>query len=76
MINNILKLDNKLKLTLNKGYSFCFFLSLVGAFMLALYQTQSHDLILFFIGYNILKYSIIFFVEFIVCGAIVDYIFK
>lgn len=76
MLNKYFKLDNKLTSTLHKGYIFCLLLSLLATFMLSLYQTETHYISLFYLGYHLLRLSIIFVVEFVVCGIIVDYISK
>lgn len=71
-----LKLDKKLNVILQKGYIFCLFLSLFATLMLSIYHSQYPSTTLFYIGFNLFRLSIVFLVEFIVCGIIVDHIFK
>ena len=76
MINKILKMINNLdKLTykiMKTGLKFCVFLCTISIFVLLFYDFQLQSPLIFNIGLIIFKLSIIFGVEFIICGIVAD----
>lgn len=76
MINKILKIFKNLdKLTykiMKNGLKFCMFLCSISVFLLLFYDIRFQSPIVFNIGLIIFKLSIIFGVEFIICGIIAD----
>ena len=64
---------NKLDLKIMKnGLLFSLVVSVFGAFLLLINMIFVHTIILFEIGLAIIKLSLYFSLEFIVCGVIVD----
>lgn len=76
MINNILNafknLDKLAKVILNNGLKFCFVLGIISLIILVTYNLSFTIPILFNIGFILFKLSLIFGVEFIICGFAVD----
>lgn len=76
MINNIFKIINNLdKLTykiMKNGLKFCVFLCTISISILLFYNIEFQSFLIFNIGLIIFKSSIIFGVEFIICGIIAN----
>ena len=80
MIRKILNIFKNLETITNKiikiGFKFCFLLASISCIILIFYILQSLSPLVFYIGISIFKLSTYFFVEFIVCGLVVDSIKK
>ena len=80
MIKNILTgfkdLDNITYKIMKKGIHYCFIITLISCIILFTYDILSLSPIVFHIGFALLKLSIYFIIEFIVCGFAVDSIKK
>ncbi len=80
MINKIItyykKLDKTTYKILYKGLEFCFLLASFSAFILLSYILFLQAPLVYYIGINLFKLSLVFGVEFIICGFIVDSIKK
>ena len=80
MIKEILKYYNNFdKLTskiLKYGLQFCLALCLFSTFILLFYNTYFTYPIFYYIGITLFKLSIIFAIEFIICGFVADGIKK
>lgn len=76
MINKIFKMIRNLdKITyriMKNGLRFCIFLCTISIFVLLFYDLQLQSPLVFNIGLIIFKLSIIFGVEFIICGIVAD----
>ncbi len=72
LINNLDKLDLKI---MKKGLLFCFAITCISIAILTSYLFV-HNLFLFELGFTILKLSLYFSVDFVVCGVVVDSIKK
>lgn len=76
MINKIFKMISNLdKITyriMKNGLRFCIFLCTISIFVLLFYDLQLQSPLVFNIGLIIFKLSIIFGVEFIICGIVAD----
>lgn len=72
LINNLDKLDLKI---MKIGLLFCFLLSCISVIILSSYLFV-HNIFLFELGFSILKLSLYFSVDFVVCGIVVDNIKK
>ena len=72
LINNLDKLDLKI---MKKGLLFCFAITCISIAMLTSYLFV-HNIFLFELGFTILKLSLYFAVDFVVCGIVVDNIKK
>ena len=80
MINKIItyykNLDKNTYKILYKGLEFCFLLASFSAFILLSYILFLQAPLVYYIGINLFKLSLVFGVEFIICGFIVDSIKK
>ena len=84
MINNILhkiiiaykNLNNITYKIMKKGFIFCFILSVLSSILLLINMIFFHNPDYFYIGLSLFKLSLIFAVEFIICGFSVDLIKK
>lgn len=80
MINNILNifknLDKLTKIIMKNGLKFCFMIGIISLIILVTYNLSFTVPILFNIGFILFKLSLIFGVEFIICGFAVDIIKK
>ena len=76
IVDGFKSLDKLTKLIMNNGLKFC---SLIGLFALILLVTYNFSVpipILFYIGFITFKLSLIFGIEFVICGFVVDKIKK
>ena len=69
-------LDKTTYKILYSGFKFCFLLSFISSIILFSYITFFRTPLVYYIGINIFKLSLIFVVEFIVCGFVADKIKK
>lgn len=69
-------LDKNTYKILYKGLKFCFLLSFISAILLLIYILFFESPLIYYIGISLFKLSIIFSVEFIICGFVVDSIKK
>ena len=80
MFNNFKKLfknlDPKTIKIMKLGFTFCFLILIFSLLFLISYLTFKPTLFFFLLGITLLKLSIIFSIEFIICGIIVDIIKK
>ena len=80
MINNIINsfnnLDKLVKRIMKIGLKFCSALGMIALIILATYNISFTIPILFTIGFILFKLSLIWGVEFIICGFAVDRIKK
>ena len=80
MIKNILdsyrNLDNITHKIMKKGFYFCFTLCIISCIILLTYEIFFSYPSIYYIGLSLLKLSIYFMIEFIVCGFVVDNIKK
>ena len=69
-------LDKTTYKILYKGFKFCFLLSFIASIILLSYILFLKTPLVYYIGINLFKLSLIFVVEFIVCGFVADRIKK
>ena len=69
-------LDKNTYKILYKGLEFCFLLASFSAFILFSYILFLQAPLVYYIGINLFRLSLVFGVEFIICGFIVDSIKK
>ena len=69
-------LDKTTYKILYKGFKFCFLLSFIASIILLSYILFLKTPLVYYIGINLFKLSLIFVVEFIVCGFVTDKIKK
>ncbi len=72
IINNFKSLDKLTKTIMKNGLSFCSIIAIIALIVLVTYSLSFTTPILFNIGFILFKLSLIFGVEFIICGVIVD----
>lgn len=70
------KLDKITKLIMSQGLKFCFFICIISFIILITYNFSFTIPILFTIGFILFKLSLIWGIEFIICGFVVDGIKK
>lgn len=72
-INDIINnLDFKTKVIIKNGFKFCTFLCAISLFLLVTYIFWFSVPLVFNIGIMIFEMSLLFSVEFLVCGIVVD----
>ena len=80
MIKNLLTsfkdLDNITYKIMKKGIHYCFIITLISSIILFTYDIFSLSPNVFHIGFALLKLSLYFIIEFIICGFTVDSIKK
>lgn len=69
-------LDKTTYKILSKGLKFCFLLALFASILLLSYMLFFQTPLIYYIGLNLFKLSLVFCVEFIICGFVVDNIKK
>lgn len=72
IINNFKNLDKLTKVIMRNGLFFCFILGILSLIVLITYNLSFTTPIVFSIGFILFKLSLIFGVEFIICGLVVD----
>lgn len=70
---NFDKITNKV---LKNGLKFCFILCIISVFILLTYNLILSTPILYYLGINLFKLSLIFGIEFIICSFVTDKIKK
>ena len=75
-LNNFKNLDKLTKIIMKNGFKFCFFIGTISLIILVTYNLYSTIPILFDIGFILFRLSLIFGIEFIICGFAVDMIKK
>ena len=76
IINSFKSLDNLTFKIMKNGLKFCFCVCILSIIILVTYNLVFLSPFLYYIGINLFKISIIFGIEFIVCGLVVDGIKK
>ena len=76
VLNSFKSLDKLTKLIMSHGLRFCFIICLVSLAILTTYNFSFTIPILFTIGFILFRLSLIFGIEFIICGFVVDGIKK
>lgn len=80
MFRNILDyfkdLESKVKLIMKKGLEFCSVLCIISLIILVTYNLSFTAPIIFSIGFGLFKLSMIFGIEFIICGFVADKVKK
>ena len=61
---------------LNNGLKFCFIICLISVSILLTYSLSIHIPFIYYIGINLFKLSLIFAIEFVICGFVADGIKK
>ena len=69
-------LDQKTSRIMNYGLKFCFAISMIAILILFTYICDFASPFIYYLGINLFKLSLIFGIEFIVCGFVVDGIKK
>lgn len=72
IINNFKDLNKLTKVIMKKGLRFCSILGIISLIILVTYNLSFTNPIVFSIGFILFKLSLIFGVEFIICGLVVD----
>lgn len=70
---NLDKLTYKI---MNYGLKFCLAIGIVSAFILLTYICAFSSPLIYYIGINLFRVSLIFGIEFVICGFVVDGIKK
>lgn len=76
IINSFKNLENITYKIMKKGIQYCFILCIISSIILFAYKIFLSSPNIYYIGLSLLKLSIYFIVEFIVCGFVVDNIKK
>lgn len=76
IINNFNQLERIAFRIMKYGLTFCFIICIVSVLILFTYDFAFPSPFMYYIGINLFKLSLIFGIEFIVCGFIVDGIKK
>ena len=72
VFNSFKNLDKLTKLIMSHGLKFCFMICLVSLAILLTYNFTFTIPILFTIGFILFRLSLIFGIEFVICGFVVD----
>lgn len=72
IINNFKDLNKLTKVIMKNGLRFCYILGIISLIILVTYNFSFTTPIVFSIGFILFKLSLIFGVEFIICGVVVD----
>lgn len=76
ILDNFKNLDHKTFKIMNHGLKFCFFICILSVLILLTYSFTFPSPFVYYIGINLFRLSLIFGIEFIVCGFVVDGIKK
>ena len=76
IINSFNNLDKLTKIIMSNGLIFSAFIGLVAIVLLVTYNFSLTIPILFYVGFVLFRLSLIFGIEFVICGFIVDGIKK
>ena len=66
----------KTKQILKNGWKFCFIICIISLTLLVTYNIFVHNLLFYRLGISLFKLSMIFAIEFLICGYVVDSIKK
>ncbi len=66
------KLETQTKTIMKNGIQFCFFLCIISLIVLLTYDFMVENPLLFDIGIVLFKMSLLFSIEFLICGIVVD----
>lgn len=72
IINDLKNIDKLAKKIMRNGLKFCLILGMIALIILVTYNISFTIPILYSIGFILFKLSLIFGVEFIICGLVVD----
>ncbi len=72
IISNYKKLDNRIKIIMKNGFIFSFLFCILSILILYIYHKLNTYPILFSIGAILFKTSLMFFMDFIICGLAFD----
>lgn len=76
IINSFKTLDKLTYKIMRYGLKVCFIICIVSTIILLTYQTIFLSPTLYYIGLSLFRLSLIFSIEFIICGLVVDSIKK
>ncbi len=76
IINSLKNLDKLTYKIMKYGLKICFGICILSILVLLTYETISFSPNLYYIGLSLFKLSLIFSIEFIICGIVVDSIKK
>lgn len=76
IFDNLKNLDKKTFKIMNYGLKFCFAICIIAVLILFTYISNFTSPFIYYIGINLFRLSLIFGIEFIVCGFVVDGIKK
>ena len=76
VFNDLKNLDKLTFKIMNFGLKFCFAICVLSVLILLTYSFAFPSPFMYYIGINLFKLSLIFGIEFIVCGFVVDGIKK
>ena len=69
-------LDRLVKVIMKNGLAFCSILGIISLIILVTYNLSFTSPFLYFIGFSLFKVSLIFEIEFVICGFAADKIKK
>lgn len=73
---SFLNLNKKTKQILKSGWKFCLIICIISLFFLITYNIFVHNPLFYKLGISLFKLSMIFAIEFLICGYVVDSIKK
>lgn len=76
ILENYKKFEKITHKILKYGLKFCFILCLISVSILLTYNLNFHYPYMYYIGISLFRLSLIFSIEFIICGFVVDSIKK
>lgn len=76
IVNIYKNFDKKTYKIMNNGLKFCFILCLISVLILFTYDFNFPSPIVYYIGISLFKLSLIFGIEFIICGFVMEGIKK
>lgn len=76
ILNNFKELDKIAFKIMKYGLEFCFVICILSVLILFTYDFAFRAPFMYYIGINLFKLSLIFGIEFIICGFVVDGIKK
>lgn len=72
ILDNFKKFDKITYKILKYGLQFCFIICLISVFILLTYELAFSSPLVYYIGINLFKLSLIFGIEFIICSFVVE----
>ncbi len=76
IFENFKNLDKLTYKIMNNGLKFCFIVCILSVLILFTYSFAFSSPFMYYIGINLFKVSLVFAIEFVVCGFVVDGIKK